>query len=146
MSRETFINRTISILHRYKQWFLAQRLGQYGLSIEVGQIPVLVQVYRYHGISQDGISTNAVLDKGTVARVVKQLEESGLVVRQTDECDRRVNRIYPTPKALELEGNVFGLLRELQEIMYQGFTQEEIEHVNSLLERMKGNIERIRPV
>jgi len=140
---EKFINRIISVLYRNNQRFFAQKLAQYSLPMEVGQIPSLVQVYRYPGITQDGISSNAGMDKGTVAHTVKQLEDAGLVTRQTDEKDRRVNHIFPTPKGLEIEGQVFQIIRELHEILYQGFEKSEIEKAISLLERMKNNISNI---
>lgn len=144
MTAETFINRIISILYRHNQRFLAQRLARFGLPLEVGQIPALIQSYRYPGISQDGIAANTALDKGTVARAVKQLEDAGLIYREVDERDRRVNHIYPTAKALELEEQVFRLIRELHDILYQGFGPQEIEEASSLLERMKNNMAKFR--
>ena len=144
MTAETFINRIISILYRHNQRFLTQRLAQHALPLEVGQIPALIQAYRFPGISQDGIAANTALDKGTVARAVKQLEDAGFIYREVDERDRRVNHIYPTAKAQELEEQVFLLIRELHDILYQGFSPQEIDDANSLLERMKSNIANFR--
>ncbi|MCR4432231.1 MAG: MarR family transcriptional regulator [Tepidanaerobacteraceae bacterium] len=135
-----FINRTISILYRCNQRFFAQKLENYSLPLEVGQISSLMQVYQHPGITQDGISSNAGMDKGTVAHTVKQLEDAGLVFRQTDDKDRRVNHIFPTPKGLEIRERLFQIIRELHEILYQGFESSEIEEAIALLERMKNNM------
>jgi len=135
-----FINRTISILYRYNQRFFALKMAEYSLPIEVGQIPSLIQVYLYPGITQDGISSNVGLDKGTVARILKQLEDGGLIIRVVDQKDRRVNHIYATPQGLKIKDKVFQVIRELHETLYQGFSDEEIEEAISLLERMKSNI------
>lgn len=137
---EKFINRTIPILYRHNQRFFAQRLQEYSLPIEVGQLPSLMQVYRHPGITQEGISSNAGIDKGTAARTLKQLEDAGLVTRQTDEKDRRVNHIYATEKGLEIKEQVFQIIRELHEILYQGFSDSEIDQAIFLLERMKNNM------
>ncbi|MDI3481825.1 MAG: hypothetical protein PWQ97_1480 [Tepidanaerobacteraceae bacterium] len=140
MTGGKFINRTISILYRNNQRFFAQKLKEYSLPLEVGHIPSLIQVCLYPGITQDGISENAGLDKGTVAHTVKQLEDTCLVIRQTDEKDRRINHIFPTPKGLEISKIVFKIIKELHEILYQGFEPSEIEIAISLLERMKNNM------
>lgn len=138
--KEKYINRTISILYRYNQRFFAQKLEEYSLPIEVGQIPALMQVYRHPGITQDEISSNAGIDKGTAARTVTQLEASGLVIRQTDERDRRVNHIFPTEEGINIKNQVFSVIGELHDILYQGFSECEIDEMYSMLERMKGNI------
>jgi len=137
---DKLINRTISILYRCNQRFFAQKLEEYALPIEVGQIPTLMQVYRYPGITQDGISSNAGIDKGTVAHTVKQLEDNGIVIRQTDQKDKRVNHIYATPKGLDNKEKLFRIIRELHEIICKGICDSEIEKAISLLECMRNNM------
>lgn len=136
-----YINRTISVLYRYNQRFINKKLTEYNLSIELGQIPSLMQIYRHPGITQDGISSNACIDKGTTAHAVKQLEAAGLIFRQTDEKDRRINHIYATPEGLKVKEKVFQIVKELHEVLYQGFSDSEILQAISLLERMQNNIE-----
>lgn len=138
--KEKYVNRTISVLYRCNQRFFAQKLQEYSLPIEVGQIPSLMQVYRYPGITQDEISSNANIDKGTVARTVKQLEDSGLVIRKTDDKDRRINHIFATPKGMEIKEQVFEIIVELHTVLYQGFSNSEIDEAISLMERMKENM------
>lgn len=140
MNREKYLNRTISILYRYGQRFFAQMLKERQIPMEVGQLPFMMQVYRHPGISQDGISANAVMDKGTTAKNIKQLELAGLVVREIDEVDKRVNHIYPTEKALAIKGEVMAVIEALHAVLYKGFEPEEIAVANNLLERMKKNI------
>jgi hypothetical protein len=58
---------------RYGQRYFTQMLKERQIPMEVGQLPFMMQVYRHPGISQDGISANAVMDKGTTAKCIKQL-------------------------------------------------------------------------
>jgi DNA-binding MarR family transcriptional regulator len=108
--------------------------------MEVGQLPALIQVYRHPGITQDGISANAGLDKGTVARTVKQLEDNGFVIRQIDSGDKRINHIFATKKGLESEEQVFQIIEELHEVLYEGLSDSEIAEAISLLEHMRRNM------
>ncbi len=136
-----FINRTISILYRYGQRFFAQKLKSCSLPLEVGQIPFLLPIYKIPGITQDGISAHSVMDKGTTARAVKELEKSGLIIRKTDEKDRRINHIFPTQKALDIKDEVFLIIQELHEVLYQGLSEEEIDKAISLLRSMQSNMD-----
>lgn len=138
---KAFINRIISILYRYDQYFFARKLQEYSLPIDVGHIPSLMQVYRNPGITQSGIALNSGMDKGTVARSLKQLEKAGLVLRQTDENDRRVNHIFATQKGNEIKEKVFQIIEELHEVLYRGFDPQEIQQAFSFIERMRGNME-----
>lgn len=134
------INRTISILYRYNQRFFTQKLAEYSMPIEVGQIPTLIQIYRHPGITQEGISSNAGIDKGTVAHMVKQLEKADIVTRETDSEDRRINHIYATQKGMESKEQLFQIIRELHEILYRGFCDSDIQEVNIMLERIRMNM------
>ena len=136
-----YINKIISILYRYNQCFFAKKLKEDSLSIDVAHIPALMQAYRNPGITQDGISTNVGMDKGTVARTVKQLEDAGLIIRKTDENDRRANHIFATPKGLEIKEQVFKIIEELHGVLYHGFDAGEIEQAFSYIERMKDNMD-----
>lgn len=136
-----FINRIISIVYRYNQRFFTHKLEEYSLPIEVGQISTLIQIYRHPGITQDGISLNAGIDKGTVAHIIKQLEKADIVTRQTDSKDRRVNHIFATQKGLESKEQIFQIIKELHEVLYQGFCDSEVEEAISFMERMRNNMD-----
>lgn len=138
--KEQFINRTISILYRHGQRYLTHKLKSCSLPLEVGQLPFIMEVYRHPGITQDGISANSAMDKGTTARALKQLEKSGLVIRKTGEKDRRVNHIFPTQKALDIKDQVLQVIKELHEVLYQGLGDDEITGAISLLNRIQTNI------
>ena len=132
------INRDLSILYRYGQRFFTGRLGE--LDLEVGLLPVLMQAYQFPGVTQDQIAANRGLDKGAVARGVKKLEGKGLVRREVDPADRRINHIYTTETALRLRPRVESVIDELHEILYCGMSQEGIVQAASFARRMKENL------
>ena len=137
------INRTISVLYRYSQQFFAEELARRGRPLQVGQLPFLMQVYRHPGITQEGIAQGACMDKGTTARGIAQLERAGLVRRETDENDRRVNHIFATEQALAVREEIHAVIDRLHEVLYTGFGTDEIEQASALLQRMRGNMERL---
>ena len=140
MLNERLVNRTISVLYRYNQQFFSRSLREAELPVDTGQLAPLIQAYRFPGITQDEIACAIGMDKGTTARALKVLEENGLVLRKTDENDRRINHIYPSEAALKIREKIFGIIQSLHDILYEGFDEQEIQQVIAALERMKGNI------
>ena len=132
-----YANRYISMLYRYGQRFFAHKLKD--CDIDVGQMPFLMQVCRNPGITQEGISANLGMDKGTTARGVRILEEAGYVARKTG-TDKRVNHIYPTEKAQPLFEKMNQVILDYHSVLYKGLTQNEIEEVTRYLVRMKDNV------
>ena len=133
-------NRFISMIYRYGQRIFARMLRQRQLPVEAGQLPFLFQVYRHPGITQEGISANIGMDKGTTARIITQLENSGMVTRNPDEKDRRLNRIHPTQAALDIHPEITEIVEEFHSLLYQGLSPEEITLAKQLLIHMKDNL------
>lgn len=140
MDRPLF-SRNIAVLYRLNQKILFRIVKQKGIPLEVGQIPVMMQVYRYPGLTQEKISANSGVDKSTVARVLKQLEESGMACRTSDQDDKRINHIYATEKGEKYREQVFRMIHELHDILYQGLTEDEVERAIPLVMKMRANAE-----
>ncbi len=134
------VNKTISTLYRYNQRFFSQKLREKNIPVELGHIPFLMQVYRHPGITQDGISAITGMDKGTTAKCIKQMEKLGFIVRKTDALDKRVNHVYITSLAMEFRDELFQMIEDLHSVLYQGFQEQDIETVNSFLEKMMDNV------
>ena len=63
---------------------------------------MLIDVCEQPGISQDRLAQLIGIDKSNVARQVAVLEEQGLLLRKSCGEDKRVLRLHPTQKTLEL--------------------------------------------
>lgn len=133
------INRYISILYRFGQRFFAQQFRG-TLPVEVGQFPALMQALSAPGITQDEISRNTCIDKGATARSVRLLEEAGLIRRETDAEDRRINHVYPTQLGQECKKPILKAIEDLHIVLYQGFSEDEARQATALLTRMQENM------
>lgn len=78
---------SVSIIHRLHAIYLNRVLKQ--INLTAGQVPFLFQIAHSPGITQDEIAATAHIDKGTVARAVKKLEDGGFISRTPDALDRR---------------------------------------------------------
>ena len=74
-----------------------------GCEITVEQWSILVRLYARDGRSQQDLSACTRRDKPGITRLVDTMEKNGLVVRQPSSADRRVNLIYLTARARQLQ-------------------------------------------
>ncbi len=140
--RRIFANGYVSILYRYSQRYFAQKLREDQLPLELGQLPCMLRVLREPGLTQETISAQLGMDKGTVARSLCTLEKSGLILRSEDPGDRRVNHIYPTSLATELFPVLQRYVTDYQEMLFRDFSPQDREKAMELLCRMRENVAR----
>ena len=90
------IGKLIAIIAKNQTLYLNRHLED--LNINASQLHFLFEISHQNEINQEKIATRCNIDKGTVARSVKKLEEKGLVKRQIDDNNRRQNIISLTTK------------------------------------------------
>lgn len=66
------------------------------------QHAVLWRVAHHAGLDQTTLARSIALDRTTTAKVVFALEKRGLVLRRTDERDRRTKRLFATQAGRDL--------------------------------------------
>lgn len=76
----------------------------------------------------------------TVANIVKAVESYGLLYRQRDEIDGRVNRVYSTAKGQDIKGPIENTWRTQQDKLLDGIPSAERILVKKLMKRMADNI------
>ena len=62
------------------------------------------------------------------------------MIRRQDEKDQRVVKIHLAPKGEECIEGIQRVIREMEEIVYQGISREEILLMKRLLTEMKNNL------
>ncbi len=94
------LGRSITYLHRQKVKFMNSKLKEY--DIFGSMYMILLHVARRPGSSQDAIGMHLHIDKCTIARRTKRLEELGYLYRVVNELDHRQNNLYPTERGNEV--------------------------------------------
>ncbi|MFZ5654545.1 MAG: MarR family winged helix-turn-helix transcriptional regulator [Pseudomonadota bacterium] len=90
----------------YRNMMRALNAEMAPLDMGSGRFAYLFVLYLHDGPAQHEIATRLQADKATVARTLAQLERQGYVRRVGDPDDRRQVRVYPTPRALALRGDL----------------------------------------
>ena len=128
------LTRMINVISRCATIFRASQLKDTELS---GAHHVYIMTLcRNPGMSQDQIAKRIYINKSNVTRHLNQLEKNGFVERKQSETDKRVSLVYPTQKAYDILPRVTEIARSWKAYLTEDFTDEEIEQLNSMLERI----------
>ncbi len=102
---------------------------------------ILYVLWQTDGVPIVELSQKTGLAKNTLTAMLGRMEDAGLICRQQSESDRRRALISLTEKARRLEGKYNEISQRMNVLFFQGFSPAEIERLESLLDRIVGNLE-----
>ncbi|MBI5459433.1 MarR family winged helix-turn-helix transcriptional regulator [Methanobacterium sp.] len=124
----------ISIIHRTRMMYLNNKLKS--LNITASQFLYLIGLYRKEGQTQEDLATHFFIDKGTVARGVKKLEDKGFICRRTDPNNRRRYLLYLTNEGRSLMPEICKITTYWEESMNEDFSKAEKKQIKELLKKL----------
>lgn len=132
------IHMYFSIIYRHGRVMHDKVMRQFGLT---GQLMgYLKYINENPGISQEELSRYAQIDKGAVAKAIKDMVSKEFVDRRQNPGDKRAYCLFPTEKA----GRVYRLGEEtymkFERNITKGMSDEEIKTLTVLLGKMTQNI------
>ena len=71
----------------------------------------------------------------------KRMQEQGLIRTEENAKDKRSALVCLTEKAVALKDEYDGVTKEIEDIYYKGFTDEEIDRFENCLKRILKNLE-----
>lgn len=132
--------RLISSVARLMKLFISRRMSIDSYDINPKQLFVLLSIMHNPNTSLKEICENQAFDKPDVTKAVKKLLELGYIESKTDENDKRISRLNITPKSDEILPRVWDIMLSMRTVIYKGFSEDEINTVNSLLQRINNNL------
>ncbi|CDQ41379.1 MarR family winged helix-turn-helix transcriptional regulator [Virgibacillus salexigens] len=107
-----------------------------------GQYLYLVRICESPGIIQEKVAEMIKVDRTTAARSIKKLEMNGFIVKKEDEHNKKIKKLLPTEKGKK----VFPIIKRENDhsntIALERLSEEEIENLFDLLQRVRRNIEK----
>lgn len=113
------------------------------LDITRSQWAVLWRLSTANGMSQAELADQAEIEQPSLVRHVDNLEEQGWIVRKRDTKDRRINRLFLTPKGEKLMEKAWQHGMDIRDEYLKGLSEEEEAQLASLLSKLKDNLSRI---
>ncbi|WP_321422860.1 MarR family transcriptional regulator [uncultured Methanobacterium sp.] len=123
-----------SIIHRARMMYLNNELKT--LNVTSSQFVYLIKLYRKGGQTQEDLANHLFVDKGTVARAVKKLEDNGLICRRIDSENRRRYLLYLTEDGKALMPDIISIIKSWEDSINEDFSKEEKERISEILKKL----------
>jgi DNA-binding MarR family transcriptional regulator len=111
-----------------------------GVDITIEQWSVLYHLWKQDGLSQQQLCDATFRDKPSITRLVDNLEKLQLVTRVANKEDRRINRIFLTPQANQLQDKAMDLANQTLNEALEGVTNGQIEIAKEVLQKVYDNL------
>ncbi len=115
-------------------------LRKYDSDLTTEQWVVIQYLLDHDGSSQSEIGLNIYKDPPTLTRIIDKLVTKGLVIRKTNEYDRRKTNIYLTDKAHKKVKVLLPKIIEYRKKTYRDLTDAQIEELAELLDIIYHNV------
>ena len=106
------------------------------------QIFVLAYLYqnRDHAVYQRDLETEFLIRRSTITELLKGMEQKNLIVRIAVAKDARLKQIVLTPQAVALHEAIEQAMRNMEQMVLQDLTQQEIQEFYRILGKVKQNL------
>jgi len=96
-------------------------------------------LHKEDGLYQKQIADFLFKDKPTVTRILDILEKKNLIIRISDEKDRRKFKIYLTQDGKDTVAQLIPIAKEIQFKIRENIQQEEFEILKTILNKIYMN-------
>jgi MarR family transcriptional regulator, transcriptional regulator for hemolysin len=132
----------ITILARQLRTSFDQAAEEHGLTR--AKWSLIAVVARHPGVTQRIIAEALEVREITAGRLIDRLCKEGYLERREHPSDRRAYSVYLTSKAQPLLDTLDGLATQHEAKIFAGFSAEEIERLDALLEKISRNLSAAR--
>ncbi|WP_113340165.1 MarR family transcriptional regulator [Rhizobium cremeum] len=137
---------------RFKSWIAVGRACQLmqqaltralsGLDIKPPHLDILVNLYRFEGISQQELARKLLVGRSNMSMLLPQMEKRGLLERRPDPKDKRVLRLYLTESGRELTERAMVIQTDLIEKTLSATPIEDCLAMADNMERLIARLQR----
>lgn len=124
------------ITHRKCYLQQSQAFGLY-----VGQPQVLNYIRSNPGCTQTEIANELGVSPASIAFSTKRLQASGALMKQVNSIDLRRNRLFITSEGIDAMDRFEERYNDLNEKMFEGFSEAELNQLSDFAERITENLE-----
>lgn len=119
---------------------LQKNFKQQSVDITIEQWSVLYHLWKEDGQSQQQLCDATFRDKPSITRLVDNLEKLKLVKRVASKEDRRINRIYLTAAAQDLQEQTMDIATQTLNEALQGVAIDHVDIAKAALQQVYDNL------
>ncbi len=116
---------------------------RFGVSIPEWR--VIAVLGRFPGLSAVEVAERTLMDKVAVSRAVTKLIKNGRIDREFDDTDKRRSILNLSEDGKKLHDEIAELALQFERDLLLGFSEDELESLNSIMERLLARASLIGP-
>ena len=105
-------------------------------SVSIPEWRVIAVLGRFPGLSAVEVAGRTLMDKVAVSRAVTKLIKNGRIEREFADADKRRSILNLSEEGKKLHDEIATLALDFERDLLQGFSQDEIDTLNSTMERL----------
>jgi DNA-binding MarR family transcriptional regulator len=114
-------------------------------NVSIPEWRVIAVLGRFPGLSAVEVAERTFLDKVAVSRAVTKLIKNGRIDREFADADKRRSILNLSEDGKKLHDEIAQLALQFERDLLEGFTAEEMDKLNSLMERLMARAGLIGP-
>lgn len=120
-----------------------ENISELEIDITFDEWMILGPIWNLKGASQKECGEITTKDKTAVTRIINSLEEKNLVVRVSDQIDKRIKRIVLTRKGEKLFDDILPIIEKTRFQMNNDISEDELKTLDIVLKKLINNHESI---
>lgn len=141
---ENFLPYRLAVLSNTVSTTVARAYDQ-RFKVSIPEWRVIAVLGRFPGLSAVEVAERTLMDKVAVSRAVTKLIKNGRIDREFADADKRRSILNLSEAGKKLHDEIAVLALDFERDLLQGFSQEEIENLNSIMERLLARASLIGP-
>lgn len=125
---------------KYMGLFISDHLAKHQFDLTKEQFLLLKVLHHEDGRAQKELAFITNRNKGSLARLISNMEKKNLVLRVISKEDKRINQVFLTENGRKTFHEILPILKEVIDQFQKGISEEEIRIVKSILQKINHNI------
>jgi DNA-binding MarR family transcriptional regulator len=105
-------------------------------NVSIPEWRVIAVLGRFPGLSAVEVAERTLMDKVAVSRAVTKLIKNGRIDREFADADKRRSILNLSEDGKKLHDEIAELALQFERDLLHGFSQDEMENLNSIMERL----------
>ncbi len=131
--------RTLSNLIKKRIDYLSRESGLTGFQGYL--IGYLITETKKQDVFQRDVEKHLEISRASVTSILQLLEKNGFIRRESVQNDARLKKIVVTQRGIDADAQIKATLEQLEVSMLNGISEEEFAIFQSVVQRIKSNLE-----
>lgn len=111
------------------------------VQLSKGQYIYLVRIFENEGIIPERLAERIKVDRTTLSRAVKKLEENGFILKEPDKENKKIKHLYTTAKGKQAVQLIIRENNYSNKVAIQQLSALERKNLAEMLKKIKSSVE-----